>query len=499
MARKRISAAKIKVALKRPAPSIDIVHATGLPKHKLKLFDPANVLKSLDLVRNILTNLIFISLVSVFCWTIYKAIEFDEIIIEPISMPKPLIDRGYSAEVATMRLADAIQTINKKSITAKSHSEIQSSSREIDFAVPGSSVSLNSLIQLLRQTLGKPQTRVVGEFVCATNACSTDILLRLRILSKDMKEINLAPIGASTIDNYFELAGESILREVNPYVLASYYYEASRRVEALEIARRMIELDHPDKKWAQILVGASYRESKDFENATIWYQSALKTDPNFALAYVNLGNIQDDQNDQDGAIAEYEKAIAIDPNYAIVHSNLGNVLTEKNDFEGAIAEYQKAIAIDPDDAATFNGWGFTLVKKKDFDGAIIKYQKAIFLNPNFALAYYNWGASLYLNEDFDGAIAKYGKAIDLDPRYAWAYNGWGNALFKKNNYDAAIEKYNKAIEIDPKFAKAYDNLGRTLYEKKDLNGASTKCKKAIELKSSFAFDDNAWCSTVPQK
>jgi len=48
-----------------------------------------------------------------------------------------------------------------------------------------------------------------------------------------------------------------------------------------------------------------------------------------------------------GAEAAYRRAIESNPNFASAHFNLGNILVQKKDMAGAKAEYRRVIEIDP--------------------------------------------------------------------------------------------------------------------------------------------------------
>ena len=80
---------------------------------------------------------------------------------------------------------------------------------------------------------------------------------------------------------------------------------------------------------------------KDFERA-------IKTDPNYADAYNNLGAVEYQDHRLKPAIKRYQQAIAINPEFATYHSNLGTAYMERKEFDKAAAEYARALQIDPD-------------------------------------------------------------------------------------------------------------------------------------------------------
>ena len=77
------------------------------------------------------------------------------------------------------------------------------------------------------------------------------------------------------------------------------------------------------------------------------YQKALAGDPEFVIAYINLGYILERKGDYAQAHANYSKALAINPRNAHAHNSIGNLLKLQHLYDKAIGCYRKAITIDP--------------------------------------------------------------------------------------------------------------------------------------------------------
>ncbi|MBD2644553.1 tetratricopeptide repeat protein, partial [Aphanizomenon sp. FACHB-1401] len=249
---------------------------------------------------------------------------------------------------------------------------------------------------------------------------------------------------------------------------------------AVTAYQKAIELD-PNYAIAYNNLGNALYYQKKLDGAVTAYQKAIELDPNYAIAYNNLGNALSDQKKLDEAVAAYQKAIELDPNYAIAYNNLGNALSDQKKLDEAVAAYQKAIELDPNYAIAYNNLGNALSDQKKLDEAVAAYQKAIELDPKLAIAYYNLGNALSDQKKLDEAVAAYQKAIELDPKLAIAYYNLGNALYDQKKLDGAVAAYQKAIELDPKYATAYNNLGNALRDQKKLDAAISNYKKALSL------------------
>jgi tetratricopeptide (TPR) repeat protein len=447
----------------------------------------------LTTARAITVNvLLLVALVTIIGVTISE-LRRDMVVIDPIRLPEPLRQMGYSEDVAAHRLWDEVVRINESTPTAKGGVMMLPTSQKMDFEAPGAGISLQAVVQMLRPFLGLDETRIAGEFICRTTECKPEgLALRLRVFrGSRMRIISLPPIGDRTdeaeIDRYFGAAALELLRELDPYVVAFFLYQTDKAAARRE-ALQLIAPTHPQRKWAFNLLGFIAADSGDNDAAIGWYRRAIAADEDdqFAIAYNNWGNALRAKGDPDGAIAKYMRAIDLDPENTFAYSNWGNALSDKGDLDGAIAKHARAAELDPESGFAYNNWGNALYNKGDLDGAIAKYMRATELDPEDALAYFNWGIALDDKGELDGAIAKYMRATELDPKDAGAYTNWGIALRAKGDMDGAIAKFIRATKLDPKNAFAYFNWGGVLGNKGDLAGAFAKFLRATELDPEYA-------------
>ena len=127
-----------------------------------------------------------------------------------------------------------------------------------------------------------------------------------------------------------------------------------------EIERLKKELSESKSEAEQLRLTKAYNKETDALSATDWFQKgynagineeydksisfflrAIELDPDYAVAYYNLGIAYYDQGNYDKAIQLYEKAIELDPDYADAYNNLG-VAYHKSDFDTALSYYKKA-------------------------------------------------------------------------------------------------------------------------------------------------------------
>ena len=124
------------------------------------------------------------------------------------------------------------------------------------------------------------------------------------------------------------------------------------------------------------------------------FRKAIELNPNYAIAYSNLGNILRGLDNLKEAELSYRKAIKINPNFAEGNYNLGNILNDLGNLKEAELSYRKAIELNPNYTEAHNNLGSILNDLGNLKEAELSYRKAIELNPNYANARSNLGLIL---------------------------------------------------------------------------------------------------------
>jgi tetratricopeptide (TPR) repeat protein len=91
-----------------------------------------------------------------------------------------------------------------------------------------------------------------------------------------------------------------------------------------------------------------YFDAGRFQDATEWYQAALKINPNDVNASTDLGIAYYYMNQPDQALAQFDRSLAVDPRHSKTLLNIGIVRAfGKQDLKGAAEIWQKVVAVAP--------------------------------------------------------------------------------------------------------------------------------------------------------
>src|SRR5262249_56532294 len=131
----------------------------------------------------------------------------------------------------------------------------------------------------------------------------------------------------------------------------------------------------------------------NWREAVKLYEEAVKKDPKFALAYVEMSRawLSLGYSDADGmsneqivppAKAALEKALELDENLAEAHLTLASIcFSLEYNWEKAEAEYKRTLTLDPDNAAAHTSYAAYLGAMGRFDDAVAEGNKAAELAP----------------------------------------------------------------------------------------------------------------------
>ena len=176
-----------------------------------------------------------------------------------------------------------------------------------------------------------------------------------------------------------------------------------------------------------ILIQLTAAQTATWKDSETLWTSALKANPEIALAENNLGYIVEHRGQFDEAFKHYLHAVEIRPRYVEAHINLGNMYMIKGQTDEALKHYRAAIAIRPD----------------------------------FELSYANLGTGLLARGELAEAEAAFRTALERDPQYVEAYWKLGSVLCQQKKFREGIAALRKAVEIAPGYSAAWQTLAQS--------------------------------------
>ena len=311
------------------------------------------------------TTLTTVLLAGWIVWLVGEAIvRKGSLDIEPIGVSKKLADDGFSSEVVTQRLRDAIKAVLHRATTTMAKNRVDIPQRMPDVTIPKAGVSVESVAASFRYLLPDSwQHKISGEFISSRATLSIRLRLNGSVVFSDE---TTDPDG---VDALIKKAAFCLIKKTQPFVAASSLFATRDYSGATTLANEIIASLPPEDESvmrAYNLKGLIAERQDDKAKAEVFYL----TFPNSPISRTNLGGLYRDQQKLEKAISEYRLAIQLDPNSAPPHEGLGNVLSDQGKLDEAIIEYRRAIQLDPKDAPPHDGLGNVLSDQGKRDEAI---------------------------------------------------------------------------------------------------------------------------------
>jgi serine/threonine protein kinase/Tfp pilus assembly protein PilF len=199
------------------------------------------------------------------------------------------------------------------------------------------------------------------------------------------------------------------------------------------------------------------RTGKDLSKAIEFYESAIREDPNYALAYMGLAD-----------------------SYSLL--TLYSDARPKESFPKAKAAAMKALELDENLAEAHNSLAYVYERYDwNWKASEAEFRRALELNPNYATGHFWYSELLTTFGRFEEAIQEMKRALELDPVSLIINASLGYAYLQAGKPDQALPQLRKTLEMDPSFAYAHQILGMTYTEMKRFDEAIDELKKAREF------------------
>ena len=190
------------------------------------------------------------------------------------------------------------------------------------------------------------------------------------------------------------------------------------------------------------------------------------------------------------ALEQFKIATDRDPNYALAFVDLGDCYVVLNEYAGvptsetiprARSYAARALSLDGQLAEPHATLGWANESLRQWAEAEREFKRAIELNPNYPTAYHWYSIFLRNTGRYDESATIITRAHELDPLSSVISVNVSRVYQVQNNHAASIENSLKIIELDPNFGPAYQYLGLSYLKLGRNDEAVAAAEKAVEV------------------
>ncbi|MGA2567960.1 MAG: hypothetical protein ABSF41_14175 [Pseudolabrys sp.] len=512
-----------------------------------------------EAIREIGFNTLVVGLLLLFVGVVAKATLKRGIVIEPISVPKELSDRGYTGEAVAQQLIDEINaTYSEAETTFKAEtgrefgtiSKLESEQSTPKVKLPGAGISMAAIIYYTRDFFGFYSVKLSGEIAQENppqkksgqeKSAQTSppeppkIILRARMAAPSF--YHQSPDSSENLAQLLKGAAFPILEKINPYIAGVIYLHRQDLNNATRMAQHCISSDNAnDRQWGFALQGAIALTQKRFAEGREQFLHALDDFPNFALAHYNLAVVANNEGKYTSALEASLNAIMLDGNsrrqsigyhnaavalmqmsqIKISYKGTPDISLNLNQLFGAQDSYPFQGSDFFGSQAQAGGLPGTLIlglkdgEIPSEEAAIAMLRRAIDADPTSSNSYYvlgtveyddNAGGKKDAEQKFEKAISLF-SANTLAARKAWAHHYLGRIRADNGDFNSAFKEFSLAIGFDLNFAWPHLRWAQALIKQADKAKSSEEAMRLrsdAEAKLERARDLAAGDSSISQE
>ncbi len=335
--------------------------------------------------------------------------------IQPIDVPQRFVQNGITNDYTSLLLADEISRIREDgwSINGLTIQRRETVEIEQDIVIFG--VSFNALKSLTRNLFRIKDKAIKGSIVIREDE------LKARINIPSGENIMLTqPIAESknlfyAYDELIEKTSLAILREVDPFILASYYWAIKDQEASITIIKEMVERQTTDLDHAYLLWGEICANNSEYEKALQKFEESVAINSDNALSWNAWGMVLYDMgNRDDEAILKFKEAIDLDKEFWHAWFHWSLILDRNGQSEEAISKMLKAIEIDNTRHEAYNELSYFYMNMGELDKSVSILKQGIENNPTDAILYATLSEMYWEQGEKEEAFESLDKAIELD-------------------------------------------------------------------------------------
>lgn len=225
----------------------------------------------------------------------------------------------------------------------------------------------------------------------------------------------------------------------------THWIPAGKSVAGDNIGKTSAELLRFDFKTPPVKKAEAEKEHDDEHPARREENSADAKVRDEASQHLKRGAALEREGKLLESIAAHEQALKLDPGFVQALVNLISLYGRTGQFARAQQAFRNAADINPDIPELHYNFGVLLTQQERMIEAASEFQTCLQLNPYYAEAHFNYAAIIESQGKLDDAAKHFRKAIENKSDFAAAYFHLGRILVNQDKLPEAITQFQQSL------------------------------------------------------
>ncbi len=219
----------------------------------------------------------------------------------------------------------------------------------------------------------------------------------------------------------------------------------------------------------------------EVEKGIEFFQRAIETDPNYALAYVGIAdakralvltNDAPPKEMMDQAKGAARRAVELDDSLSEAHAALGSIAFWYDwDWKASEKHFQRALDLDPESRVAHVWYAHLLSNIGHHNEALSEVRRARAIDPVSPITNAVEGQILTFADRNDEALAVLNRTVEIEPNFWLAYLFMSRVHFNQGNYSEMVKAASMASDITKGNAEALGTLAFAYARSGDIEHA----------------------------
>jgi tetratricopeptide (TPR) repeat protein len=225
--------------------------------------------------------------------------------------------------------------------------------------------------------------------------------------------------------------------------------------------------------------GKRYAGKGKYQEAVIQFSNALRVDPRFVPAHLELAHAYLHLSSWTSAYQELRRTVELQPDNVAARLDLGSLLLGGRQLDKAEEQADAVLAKDSNNAEAHALLANILASKENFEAAVREIQRAIALDPKRS-AFFEDLAVFQMRGSAGpaGAEVSLQHAIELAPKQAHARLTLGRLYLSQSRWSEAEKQFRDAVAAEPKATAARMALASVFIARKQNDKAEQVLRDA---------------------